>query len=114
VYCWGDGVNGQLGNNAMCDSGSTSPNSCDYLQPTAVQELSSVVDIQSGDKFTCALISSGSVDCWGWGDAGQQGNGTVFSDYIPNPVTGLTGATAISARFYSLCSPENWQNPMLG
>jgi len=43
---------------------------------------------------SCAVLSSGGVDCWG--------SGTTMSSYVPVPVGGITDATAVSANGWNL------------
>jgi alpha-tubulin suppressor-like RCC1 family protein len=45
------------------------------------------------------------VDCWGLNGNAQLGDGTDTNRVVPTPVTpALTGATAVSAGFYSTCA----------
>lgn len=103
VRCWGDNLNGQLGND---DPG------VNRNIPVTVGEsdapLSGVVEISSGNAHTCALLNTGGVKCWGDNFNGQIGNGTsgmgVQSD-TPSQVSGLTsGVVAISSGGYHTCA----------
>lgn len=98
VQCWGRGDQGQVGDN----SNSSSPR----LTPTQVTGLTSgVVAISAGDEFACALLSTGAVQCWGRGDAGQIGNGASTNALVPTQVSGLTsGVVAISAGTSHACA----------
>lgn len=62
------------------------------------------IDITTGGHQSCALLSDGTVRCWGGNESGQLGYGTdvdasapIAPAYnpTPTPVTGLTGAIAI-------------------
>ncbi len=67
VQCWGNGNYGQLGDN--------SNSSTQRLAPVQVTGLTSgVAAISAGAEFTCALLTTGAVQCWGRGDLGQVGN----------------------------------------
>jgi alpha-tubulin suppressor-like RCC1 family protein len=72
AYCWGLGTGGQLGNGA---SGSSST----AVAVTVSGVLSGVtlVQIATGGTTTCALDSLGAAYCWGAGDSGQLGNGSM-------------------------------------
>ncbi|MCX5859780.1 MAG: hypothetical protein NT056_07800 [Proteobacteria bacterium] len=95
VKCWGYNKYGQLGNSSTTNSST----------PVNVTGLSSgVMNVAAGDSHTCALLTSGSVDCWGDDTYGQLGNGvtnTTYNSY--QTVSGLTGVTAISAGWQHTC-----------
>jgi alpha-tubulin suppressor-like RCC1 family protein len=62
---------------------------------TDVVGLSSAVGIGSGgivSGTSCALLSTGSAMCWGYGASGQLGNSASTSSRSPVPVGGLLGA----------------------
>ncbi len=99
VLCWGRGPAGQVGDN------SNSPN--DRLTPVPVIGLSgSAVAVSAGQEFSCALLATGAVECWGRGDKGQMGNGSnQYSNLVPTQVTGLSsGVVAISAGSIHACA----------
>jgi alpha-tubulin suppressor-like RCC1 family protein len=95
AQCFGDDRNGQLGDGTT----TASPVSA----PVTVQGLAGVpVQLALGAQFSCALITGGTVQCWGdatigEGDAGDAGLALA-------PVTILTGATAIAAGDYTACA----------
>lgn len=95
--CWGSGSHGELGDGS---ENSTS-------NPTAVSGLTNAVAISAtsvGD-FTCALISNGTVKCWGLNSSGQLGNGTTDDTALtPVTVSGISNAVAISAGWEHACA----------
>ena len=95
VYCWGDGLNGKLGN------GSTNSS----LIPIQVTGMSSgATQISASDDHVCA-IQSGGVKCWGNGLTGALGNGLANESYIPVAVSGLTsGVTKITSGYQQSCA----------
>src|SRR6478672_8374005 len=50
-----------------------------------------------GINHTCALLTTGTVKCWGRNGFGQLGDNSVTTRYAPTTVTGLTGVTALAA-----------------
>jgi len=96
VRCWGDNRHGQLGDGI---SG---------LHRTAsdvVGLASGVNAIAAGDAYSCALLASGAVQCWGFNDHGQLGDTTNTIGRAPGNVTGLSsGVMAIAAGFAHACA----------
>lgn len=83
-YCWGDNINGGLGNGTTTTS----------LTPVAVSTpLGPVTNLTSGDQHTCAT-NRNEISCWGFNNSGQVGDGTTVTPRA-SPVT--TNATAIPA-----------------
>jgi len=57
----------------------------------------SAIAIAAGDGFACALLSDGSVMCWGRNNSGQLGNGTTAASSSPVSPSGLgAGVKSIS------------------
>jgi alpha-tubulin suppressor-like RCC1 family protein len=50
--------------------------------PTSQASSFSVTSIDAGDRFTCAVLSTGSVKCWGWNVDGQLGYANSWD--VPN------------------------------
>jgi alpha-tubulin suppressor-like RCC1 family protein len=85
AQCFGQNNYGQLGD------GTTTNRST----PVTVTGLSSgVVSVSSGVWHSCALMTNGSVKCWGRGEWGILGQGSTATSYTPVDVVGLN-ATAI-------------------
>ena len=93
VKCWGNNSHGQLGTGSLTDSS------------TPVQ----VAGLTSGARalflstyYSCALLDSGAVTCWGGG--GQLGGPVNFTN-VPRAVTGLpSGVKSIAAGLSHACA----------
>jgi alpha-tubulin suppressor-like RCC1 family protein len=89
VRCWGSDSNGQLGNGS---------GNVDSISPVAVTGISTATDIAAGSRHTCALLSSGRIQCWGADDHGQLGNGATLADQAsPVLVATYTDFTILAA-----------------
>ncbi len=73
VRCWGKNNNGQLG------YGNTTQIGDNELPFTAgdVNVGGTVTQISAGGEFTCALLTTGNVRCWGINNYGQLGYGNT-------------------------------------
>jgi alpha-tubulin suppressor-like RCC1 family protein len=95
VMCWGDNGYGEFGNGSTTSSAT----------PVQVTGLTSgVTAITVGVDDACALLSDGTIDCWGNNNNGELGNGTDNITKVPVPVSGITGALAVSLGWYSGCA----------
>jgi alpha-tubulin suppressor-like RCC1 family protein len=95
AVCWGNGANGQLGNNSRASS----------LTPVAVTGLGGgVTAIAVGQQHSCAVVN-GAVKCWGDGASGQLGAGNTADSLVPVAVSGLgAGVTKISLGSFFSCA----------
>jgi alpha-tubulin suppressor-like RCC1 family protein len=111
VDCWGENYAGQLG-----DGSDTGPEECNLPNASAgttepcsttsvrVSGITNATAISAGNDFACALLSTGSIDCWGNGALGVLGNGTTANSPAPVPVSGISNATAISTNGDEACA----------
>jgi alpha-tubulin suppressor-like RCC1 family protein len=98
VKCWGSNRYGQLGNLSLTL----------HPFPISVTGLAgSVTSVEAGAYHTCALISGGTVQCWGLNSSGQLGNGTLTNSPTPVTITGLAGVTQIAAGYTYTCAVIN-------
>ncbi len=105
VDCWGDNSYGELGIGIM--NGPDGPYHQDYDSPQTVSGVTTADSVASeGDSYGYgAVLEAGGVDCWGYNNYGQVGNGTVNGaidgpDYYgydtPQPVTGIANSDSVS------------------
>ena len=59
-----------------------------------VAGLSGVVAISAGWQHTCAVLGTGTIQCWGQGQFGQLGNGSTANSAIPVDVAGVTSSVS--------------------
>jgi alpha-tubulin suppressor-like RCC1 family protein len=63
-----------------------------------------VAQVVTGADFACALISDGTVRCWGNNTYGQLGTGDATPHHTPTPVKGLSGITWIGSGDLHVCA----------
>ena len=100
AQCWGSNSNGQLGN------GTTTLSSVPvgvWLDDMAAQ---GAVHLSSNELalYSCALMASGSAQCWGFNPFGQLGNGTTTSSTSPVALSELSGMKEISNSSNAPCA----------
>lgn len=89
VACWGANASGQLGDGTTVAR--ATPRRVLGL-PGPAQSLAAGLD------FSCALLSTGAVWCWGGNGSGQLGDGSTTSRGTPRVVGGLAPAKALVAN----------------
>jgi alpha-tubulin suppressor-like RCC1 family protein len=96
VKCWGNNSSGQLG-----DGSTTSSN-----VPVDVSGLSSgVTALAVGALHSCAVLTNGSIKCWGENANGQLGDGTSLDSSAPVDVLGVAStAIAVSGGTSHSCA----------
>ncbi|MDF1795138.1 MAG: hypothetical protein P1U63_01240 [Coxiellaceae bacterium] len=104
MMCWGDNSRGQLGDSTL----STRP------VPVAVSSLSSnrwhVASIAAGANNSCAILSNGTMKCWGANFFGQLGIGNTDNPKTtPQLVQGLIGnkVAAVAIGALHICAQTN-------
>ncbi|MDW8145466.1 MAG: carboxypeptidase regulatory-like domain-containing protein [Roseiflexaceae bacterium] len=85
--CWGAGFRGQLGDGVPFSYSTV---------PVVVKGLSGASAIASGHEHNCALLATGTVQCWGSNSSGQLGDGRFGDNYgystVPVAVFGIGGS----------------------
>lgn len=103
VKCWGFNSFGALGTGS-----NTGPDSCFgtpcAMTPADVTGVSGATAVAVGFQFACALLSGGTIDCWGTNSQGQLGDGLQTYSASPVSVSGITNAVAITAGDQHACA----------
>jgi hypothetical protein len=101
VVCWGYGINGELGN------GSLSSNATPQVVKTTSGFLTTATALTSAYHSFCALLSGGTVSCWGNFDpitkAPAPHSGSFYQQATAADI-GLTSVTGIAAAHRSFCA----------
>ena len=85
VDCWGYGYYGELGDGIFYDTNNMY-GSADPVTVVGVDgngTLGGVASLVSSQDSYCALLSSGGVDCWGFGYYGELGDGVFTTTTVP-------------------------------
>jgi alpha-tubulin suppressor-like RCC1 family protein len=78
AYCWGNNVNGQLG-----DGTTTSSDVPVAVDTSGVLAGKTLTQISAGYNGTCALDTAGAAYCWGGNLNGELGDGTTTGSDVP-------------------------------
>ena len=121
AHCWGEGVNGALGNGST--NNKYTPAEIDMSGALAGKTIKQV---SVGDWNTCAIASDDKVYCWGYGVSfGDLGNGTFSQSNVPVAVS-TSGVLAgkkikqVSVGFENVCAIDSdgkaycWGNGAFG
>jgi len=84
VKCWGYNGYGQLG-----DGTKTTQNT--PVQVSGLTNVQSIYLASDGYGFACALLTDGTVKCWGYNGYGQLGDGTKTLSSVPVTVQNIGG-----------------------
>lgn len=116
VRCWGSSENGQLGASGL-PGDCTSAYFADFAQtetycptPFNVVGVSSATAVAAGYGHTCALISDGSVRCWGDNSEGQLGHFTSISPSAPVAVDSVSSVKQVVANDVRSCTMSGTGN----
>jgi hypothetical protein len=86
VQCWGDNTWGTLG-----DGTTNGPYTCGggpcSLSPVPASGITNAKAVSAGYLWACALLSGGTVACWGSNEYGGLGDGSATDSDVPVMVT---------------------------
>jgi alpha-tubulin suppressor-like RCC1 family protein len=94
AYCWGDDIDGQLGDNSMTPE----------THPVAVSGGQTWSTVGSYFFSTCGIASTGDVECWGYGAIGQLGNGFTANELVPTATSPPLIATRLGVGEHHGCA----------
>jgi len=96
AYCWGDAWYGRLGNGAS-GQGNIFPT------PQPVSTDKKFVKISATSTNGCALTPDGDIYCWGHGQAGRIGDGSLTNRFTPVKVIGDLKFKDLIAAHQHIC-----------
>lgn len=99
LQCWGHNYYGEVGNGV--NQGDPVPTPTTIPMPNG----EAVVSVAAGALFTCAVVASGKVYCWGWNENGQLGLPNIQNTPQPTlAVVQISNAVAVTARQEHACA----------
>jgi alpha-tubulin suppressor-like RCC1 family protein len=97
LWCWGADTYGQLGNNSSDFSA--------HATPIKVGVDSNWTGVTALAAHTCAIKSTGTIWCWGYGDT-RLGLGAVGNQLVPVQVGSDNNWAAIDAGYQHTCATK--------
>ena len=78
------------------------------VDETLPSYLTSVIEVEGGNDFSCARKSDGSVFCWGSDNNGQLGDGNFAKDYtVARKVIELSDASDLCVGYQHACAVKS-------
>jgi alpha-tubulin suppressor-like RCC1 family protein len=103
VQCWGSNAYGQIGNGQISSAGYIFDPYTVNLNAGAATALK--VSVQTTDS--CAMLSDGTMKCWGSNSYGQLGTGNTTNSYTPVLVSNLNNVSDIALGSSRACAVNN-------
>ncbi|MEO7035418.1 MAG: DUF4215 domain-containing protein [Polyangiaceae bacterium] len=114
VKCWGDNIQGALGQGDTADRGVLPGELGDALKPILLGTNRTATSISVGVNAACAVLDDGSLKCWGANPFGQLGAGYTsgqgddpneMGDHLAAIALGTgRSATSVSEGGYHTCA----------
>ncbi len=96
AYCWGDGLQGKLGNNTSTGTQYTPVKvlkGAAAASDTDATNLINIKQISANLGHTCAVSNAGNTYCWGYAGDGQLGDNQIVTNRLV-PVKVMAGVAA--------------------
>jgi alpha-tubulin suppressor-like RCC1 family protein len=94
AYCWGDNLNGQLGDGTTTDR----------ARPTPVAGSLKFILVSAGGSYSCGITTENRAYCWGENTTGQLGDGTTTRRLRPMAVAGGRRFRQVRAGHFHSCA----------
>jgi alpha-tubulin suppressor-like RCC1 family protein len=91
LWAWGSNFNGQLGDGTTATY---------QLTPVQVGTDTDWAQASTGDGYTVAVTTDGTLWAWGWNDYGELGDGTTTDRWSPVQVGTDTHWDSVSAGYW--------------
>lgn len=104
VYCWGDNSNGQCGPRRTISADGGTRTVASEWAPRPVALVGVPAAVSAGYFYSCALLTDGRVQCWGYNTQYQMGPGSTDNLVPPTLIPGVTNAVAVSAGHSHACA----------
>ena len=107
IKCWGRNVAGQLGLGDTANRGDQPGEMGANLPTVAIGTVRTALKVVAGFDFTCVLLDTQNVKCWGANSFGQLGRGNTVALLSP-PTSSIdlvqsNTVTDISAGYFHVC-----------
>lgn len=76
-----------------------------------ISDVNQAIDVDGGLGHACALLSSGTVECWGSNYYGQLGRNSRISNSDPQPVLNISSAWQLAVGKFHACVLITSSNP---
>ena len=101
VSCFGEDDNGRLGYDPGVNQNQPLP-----VKVTGLTGVSRLAKSASTNRHMCAVLTTGSVVCWGHNQWGQLGNDSTSHSYAPASMRQVSGVKEVGAGYGHTCVVE--------